>query len=91
MGPVKEGILFVEGIFALKDELDGIADLNVFVYTAEEKKSQRVARRDSVERGNGDYWANKYFLEAQIPSYRRHIEPTIKNADVIIDTTNLFD
>lgn len=91
VGPVKEGILFVEGIFALKDELDGIADLNIFVYSAEEKKSQRVARRDSVERGHGDYLANKYFLEAQIPSYRRHIEPTIKNADVIIDTTNLFD
>lgn len=88
--PIKKGIVFFEGIFALRDELDGVADLNVFVYTAEEKKHQRVAKRDSVERGHGDYWANKYFFEAQVPSYRKYIEPTIRNADVIIDTTNLF-
>ena len=88
---IKKGILFFEGIFALKAELNGIADLNIFVYADEEKKHQRITKRDSVERGHGDYWANKYFLEAQIPSYRRYVEPTIKNADVIIDTTNLFD
>ena len=89
--PFPSGILIVEGIYALRNELRQAADLNVFVFTEEEKKYQRVSERDADQRAHGVYKSNKYFFEAQLPSYRKYIEPTIKNAGIIVNTTHLFD
>jgi uridine kinase len=89
--PLPGGILIVEGIYALRDELKQVADLNVFVFTEEGKKYQRVSERDADQRAHGVYKSNKYFFEAQLPSYRKYIEPTAKNAGIIVNTTHLFD
>lgn len=89
--PPGQGILLVEGVYALRKELKQAADLNVFVFAEEEKKYQRVSKRDATERAHGIYRSNKYFFEAQLTSYRRYVEPTIRNADIIVNTTHLFD
>ncbi|MBN2066916.1 MAG: hypothetical protein JW744_00430 [Candidatus Diapherotrites archaeon] len=89
--PMQQGILLVEGIYALRKELRRAIDCGVFVFTGEEKKYQRVSKRDAAERAHGIYRSNKYFFEAQLTSYRRYIEPTIRNADIVVNTTHLFD
>ena len=89
--PPRQGILLVEGVYALREELKRAVDLAVFVFAEEEKKYQRVSKRDATERAHGIYMSNKYFFEAQLTSYRRYIEPTIRNADIIVNTTRLFD
>jgi len=85
-------VLILEGIFALyyKDLLE-IADLRIFVDTDADLRLARRIARDIKERGFDIESALEQYIETVKPSHNAFIEPTKKNADVIISGEKEFD
>ncbi|MFC4407632.1 uridine kinase [Haloarchaeobius iranensis] len=78
-------VIVVEGIFALYDEdiLD-MCDLRVFVETDADVRILRRIRRDVLERGRELAGVIDQYLSTVKPMHEQFVDPTKKNADVII-------
>lgn len=79
-------ILIAEGLFALMDEFKDRYDIRVFVYAPFHAWFIRRLMRD-VKEGKSCWsllQSTRYMLETVKPMYERHVEPTMRNADIII-------
>jgi len=78
-------VIVIEGLFALYDaELSKMMSLKIFVDTAADVRFIRRLQRDMAERGrSADSVINQY-LETVRPMHKQFIEPTKRNADVIL-------
>ena len=78
-------VIVIEGLFALYDaELCKMMSLKIFVDTAADVRFIRRLQRDMAERGrSADSVINQY-LETVRPMHKQFIDPTKRNADVIL-------
>ena len=78
-------VIVVEGIFALyDDEVNGMLDLRLFVETDADVRILRRIQRDVVERDRDLEGVIDQYLSTVKPMHEQFIEPTKKNADIII-------
>ncbi|MDP2173702.1 MAG: uridine kinase [Candidatus Cloacimonadaceae bacterium] len=85
-------VIILEGIFALYyPELLELSDLKVYVDTDSDIRLARRIYRDTLERGYEVESVLEQYLETVKPSHQAFIEPTKKNADVIIPGEKDFD
>jgi len=85
-------LIILEGIFALYyPELISISDLKIYVDTDSDLRLARRMQRDIVERGRDVENVLDQYLSTVKPSHEAFIEPTKKNADVIIPGDRDFD
>ena len=79
-------IVVAEGLFALRDGFADRYDIMVFVYAPFHAWFIRRLMRDVKEGKTG--WSllesTRYMLETVKPMYERYVEPTMRNADLII-------
>lgn len=89
--PVSD-IVIIEGIFALyyKDLLD-ISSLSIFVDTDSDVRLVRRIKRDIIRRGFSVDTVLENYLSFVKPMHDTFIEPTRKNADIIIPGEKSFD
>ncbi|CAG8449882.1 2114_t:CDS:10 [Funneliformis mosseae] len=78
-------VIIFEGIFALYDRriLD-LMDLKIFVDTDSDIRLIRRLKRDINERGRDFNGVIQQYQKFVKPSFDQYIQPTVKNADVII-------
>lgn len=82
-------IIILEGIFALHyDQLADIADLRIFVDTDEDIRLIRRLKRDTNERGFTMNSVLEQYMNTVKPMHHSFVEPTKRNADIIILATN---
>lgn len=85
-------VVILEGIFALYyPELITLSDLKIFVDTDADIRLARRIQRDTVERGFDVESVLLQYLETVKPSHQAFINPSKKNADVIIPGDREFD
>ena len=78
-------VIVVEGLFALYDEaLRGMMSLKIYVDTASDVRFIRRLQRDISERGRSTESVITQYMETVRPMYKQFIEPTKRNADVIL-------
>lgn len=78
-------VLVIEGLFALYNaELRKMMSLRVFVDTAPDVRFIRRLQRDISERGRSTDSVIKQYLETVRPMHKQFIEPTKRNAHVIL-------
>ncbi|WP_257297818.1 uridine kinase [Haloarchaeobius sp. FL176] len=78
-------VIVVEGIFALyDDDILDMCDLRVFVETDADVRILRRIRRDVLERGRELAGVIDQYLSTVKPMHEQFVDPTKKNADVII-------
>lgn len=78
-------VVVVEGILALYEEaVCEMADLRVFVETDADVRILRRIQRDVAERGRDLDGVIEQYLSTVKPSHEQFVEPTKKDADVII-------
>lgn len=78
-------IIVVEGLFALFDPaLRKMMSLKVFVDTAADVRFIRRLQRDMAERGRSAESVIHQYLETVRPMHKQFIEPTKRNAHVIL-------
>ncbi|WP_049912488.1 uridine kinase [Natrialba hulunbeirensis] len=78
-------VIVLEGILALHDdEIRELLDLRVYVMTDADVRILRRIERDVVERGRELEGVIDQYLETVKPMHERFVEPTKKDADVII-------
>ncbi len=78
-------VIVVEGLFALFDaELRRMMSLKIYVDTASDVRFIRRLQRDISERGRTTESVVKQYLETVRPMHKQFIEPTKRNADVIL-------
>lgn len=78
-------VIVVEGLFALFDaDLRQMMSLKIFVDTAADVRFIRRLQRDIAERGRSTDSVIKQYLETVRPMHKQFIEPTKRNADVIL-------
>ena len=78
-------VIVVEGIFALYDDaVTDRLDLNVYVETDADVRILRRIERDVVDRGRGLEGVMEQYLSTVKPMHEQFIEPTKKDADIII-------
>ena len=84
--PVKPApVIVIEGLFALYDEdLRDMMSLKIFVDTASDVRFIRRMQRDITERGRSVESVIEQYLETVRPMHKQFIEPTKRNADVIL-------
>ncbi|HCX59138.1 MAG: uridine kinase [Candidatus Cloacimonadales bacterium] len=85
-------VIILEGIFALyyKELLD-LSDLKIYVDTDADLRLARRMGRDIIERGREVESVLDQYLRTVKPSHEAFIEPSKKNADVIIPGDKEFD
>lgn len=80
-----EGVLIVEGIFALYDQaLRDALTLKVFVELESPTCLKRRTARDVQERGRTPESVRRQFRETVLPMYREFIAPTRDFADIVV-------
>ncbi|MDD2331480.1 MAG: uridine kinase [Candidatus Cloacimonetes bacterium] len=85
-------VLILEGIFALYyPELVELADLKIFVDTDADLRLARRIYRDIRDRGFNIDSVIEQYVDTVRPSHMAFIEPSKKNADVIISGEREFD
>ncbi|MBM4404152.1 MAG: uridine kinase [Candidatus Cloacimonetes bacterium] len=85
-------VVILEGIFALYyEELLALADLKIFVDTDADLRLVRRVYRDISERGFVLERVLDQYLDTVKPSHDAFIEPTKKNADIIIPGEKDFE
>lgn len=85
-------VIILEGIFALYyHELIELSDLKIFVDTDADIRLARRIQRDTLERGRDVESVLTQYLETVKPSHQAFIDPSKKNADVIIPGDREFD
>ncbi|RKD98415.1 uridine kinase [Halopiger aswanensis] len=78
-------VIVLEGIFSLYDEeIIEMLDLRVYVMTDADVRILRRIERDVVDRGRDLEGVMDQYLETVKPMHEQFVEPTKKNADVII-------
>ncbi|WP_459807767.1 uridine kinase [Halopiger thermotolerans] len=78
-------VIVLEGIFSLYDEeILEMLDLRVYVMTDADVRILRRIERDVVDRGRDLEGVMNQYLETVKPMHEQFVEPTKKNADVII-------
>ncbi|MFN7693229.1 MAG: uridine kinase [Burkholderiales bacterium] len=78
-------IIVVEGLFALYDtKLRNMMSLKIYVDTASDVRFIRRLQRDITERGRSTESVMNQYLETVRPMHKQFIEPTKRNADVIL-------
>ncbi|MXV61685.1 uridine kinase [Natronorubrum sp. JWXQ-INN-674] len=78
-------VIVLEGIFSLYDEdILEMLDLCVYVMTDADVRILRRIERDVIDRGRGLEGVIDQYLETVKPMHEQFVEPTKKNADVII-------
>jgi uridine kinase len=78
-------VLIVEGILIFTDpDLCTVLDLKVYVDTAADERLIRIIKRDVNERGRGLVQSIRHYEEYVRPMHDTFIEPTKKEADIII-------
>lgn len=78
-------IIVVEGIFSLFDlAMCKLMSLRIFVDTADDIRFIRRLQRDIVERGRTTESVIKQYLESVRPMHRQFVEPSKRNAHIII-------
>ena len=85
-------VVILEGIFALyySDLLD-ISDLKIFLDSDSDIRLARRLQRDILQRGRAPERVLNQYLETVKPSHQAFIEPTKKNADIIVPGEKEFD
>jgi len=85
-------VVILEGIFALYyPDLLELSDLKIFVDTDADIRLARRIQRDTLERGRDVESVLNQYLETVKPSHQAFIDPSKKNADVIIPGDREFD
>lgn len=85
-------LVILEGIFALYyPGLLEMSDLRIFVDTDDDIRLARRIQRDILERGFEVETVLDQYLETVKPSHQAFIEPSKKNADVIVPGDRAFD
>ena len=84
--PVKPApVILIEGLFALYDaNLCNMMSLKIFVDTASDVRFIRRMQRDITERGRSVESVVEQYLETVRPMHKQFIEPTKRNADIIL-------
>jgi len=78
-------VIVVEGLYALYDlELSKLMSLKIYVDTASDVRFIRRLQRDIRERGRSTESVVNQYLETVRPMHKQFIEPTKRNADVIL-------
>ena len=78
--------LLVEGLFALYwPAINALYHLRLFVTAADELCLERRLARDRVERGRSPASIRAQYQEQVRPMYRRHVQPTARYADLVLD------
>lgn len=85
-------VIILEGIFALYyPELLELSDLRIYVDSDSDIRLARRLQRDILERGRNVENVLNQYLETVKPSHQAFIEPTKKNADIIVPGEREFD
>ncbi|MCD8479107.1 MAG: uridine kinase [Candidatus Cloacimonetes bacterium] len=85
-------VIILEGIFALYyPELIALSDLKIYVDTDADTRLARRIGRDIIDRGRAVEGVLDQYLQTVKPSHAAFIEPSKKNADVIIPGDKEFD
>ena len=85
-------VIILEGIFALYyPELLELADLKIFLDSDPDIRLARRLQRDILERGRSVESVLNQYLDTVKPSHQAFIEPTKKNADIIVPGDKEFD
>ncbi|MDY0319373.1 MAG: uridine kinase [Candidatus Cloacimonadaceae bacterium] len=85
-------VIILEGIFALYyPELLELSDLKIYVDTDADLRLARRIGRDIIDRGRDVESVLDQYLQTVKPSHEAFIEPSKKNADVIIPGDKEFD
>ncbi|MCB5259674.1 MAG: uridine kinase [Candidatus Cloacimonetes bacterium] len=85
-------VIILEGIFALYyKELLELSDLKIYVDTDADLRLARRIGRDIIDRGRNVENVLDQYLQTVKPSHEAFIEPSKKNADVIIPGDKEFD
>ena len=78
-------IIILEGIFSLLDiDVTNYMSLRIFVDTADDIRFIRRLQRDITERGRTTESVIKQYLESVRPMHRQFVEPSKRNAHIII-------
>jgi uridine kinase len=78
-------VIVVEGLFALYDsKLRNMMSLKIYVDTASDVRFIRRLQRDISERGRSTESVVHQYMETVRPMHKQFIEPTKRNADVIL-------
>ena len=78
-------IIVIEGLFALLDaDIRRFMSLRIFVDTADDIRFIRRLERDITARGRSTESVSKQYLASVRPMHRQFIEPTKRNAHIII-------
>ncbi|MFB6270375.1 MAG: hypothetical protein ABEH83_10545, partial [Halobacterium sp.] len=78
-------VIVLEGILALYDEdVNDMLDLHIYVETDADVRILRRIERDVVERGRELEGVMDQYLSTVKPMHEQFIEPTKKDADIII-------
>jgi uridine kinase len=78
-------VIVIEGLFALYDpRLCKMMSLKIYVDTASDVRFIRRLERDITERGRSTESVIQQYLETVRPMHKQFIEPTKRNADVIL-------
>ncbi|MFA6720609.1 MAG: uridine kinase [Candidatus Cloacimonadaceae bacterium] len=85
-------VIILEGIFALyyQDLLD-LSDLKIYLDSDSDIRLARRLQRDILQRGRDIESVLNQYLETVKPSHQAFIEPTKKNADIIVPGEKEFD
>lgn len=85
-------VIILEGIFALYyPALLALSDLKIYVDTDSDLRLARRLQRDIIERGRDVESVLDQYLATVKPSHTAFIEPTKKNADIIIPGDRDFE
>ncbi|MEK7451018.1 MAG: class IV adenylate cyclase [Patescibacteria group bacterium] len=77
-------IIIVEGLFALRDEIQDLGDVKAFVDISLHGSIVRRILRDVVRTNMDPAQILSYYLKIVEPMYQEHIAPTKKNADLVL-------
>ena len=79
-------IILIDGILLLAfSEICDLLDLKIFVSAPKDIRLERRILRDVAERGRTAQQAHTQFLETVQPMHAQFVEPSKKNADLILD------
>jgi len=78
-------VIIVEGILIYSDlELVKRLDIKVYVDAESDERLMRIIRRDTVERGRDPMKVLEHYTRWVKPMHLQFIEPTKRNADIIV-------
>lgn len=78
-------LVIMEWLFALTDELSQTGDLNIFVQASTTTRLIRRVNRDTTRKNQNVKSIVGYFEHYVEPMHEKHVEPTSKNAHIILE------